>query len=126
MSYLLVAVDVLWEVIGNFLKREELKIVMWRTSACAKVIEIEHSEHRKAKFLHYSKMANPVKNPETIRHKPYTWPILIIATCAAPPLGFPVCAEPSPRPVYTTPLPPVLLAVALIVGMAELFGGRGL
>ena len=44
----------------------------------------------------------------------------------APLLGFPVFAEPPPRPVYTAPLAAVvLLAVALIVEMVELLGGRG-
>lgn len=46
---------------------------------------------------------------------------------AAAPLCFPCFAEPSPKPVYTTPVPDaVLLAVALIVEMADELGGRGL
>jgi len=99
-------------------------------AGCAKrTTAVEHSQHRKRKPLHYSKMANPAKNPATIRPKLYTWPISImgIRPGAAPPLGFPCFAEPSPKPVNTTPLAAeVLLAVALIVEMVELLGGRGL
>jgi hypothetical protein len=114
------------EVMGDYLKRELLK---QRTVACTKgTTTLEHSHHRKKKPSHYNNIANPAKNPAIIRPKPYTWPISTIATRpgAAPPLGFPVCAEPSPRPVYTTlPPPVVLLAVALIVVRSELLGGRG-
>lgn len=127
-SYLLVALGMLGKVMGGILKCQKLSDNKTELLLAQKgTTTVEHSQHRKLKPLHYNKMANPAKNPAIIRPKPYTWPISIIVTRpGAAPLGFPVCAEPSPKPVYTALLPPlVLLAVALIVEMVEVLGGRG-